>query len=48
MSLTLCESAAAETIDKYGVSIVAMPFERNPFTISSKNLRSLMELLDIM
>lgn len=48
VTLTMCESPAAETIEKYGVSIVAMPFERNPFTISSKNLRSLMELLDIM
>ena len=42
VTLTMCESPAAETIEKYGVSIVAMPFERNPFTISSKNLRSLM------
>lgn len=48
VTLTTCDKEAVSAIKKYGVKVVPMPFERNPFMISGENLKNFLELLEIV
>ncbi len=48
VTLTTGDKDAVKSINRYGVKVVPMPFERNPFISGSENLRNFMEILEIM
>ncbi len=48
VTLTTGGKEVIKSINRYGVKVVLMPFERNPFMTGSKNLKDFMELLEIM
>ena len=47
VTLTMCGSEDIKIVEKLGVRVIPMPFERNPFAISGANLLAFMEIFKI-
>lgn len=47
VTLSLYGKDDISIIEKYGIKIVPMPFERNPFVLSANNLQSFARLLEL-